>query len=129
MQNLISFLRLFLVFMYEWIGSFIWYGRWIVVALFATFKEWTFWRCHDSQHNDIQYGDTQHYHVQHINELNLTLSIMVEHSYAECHLCWVSRKITLCWASYCWMSSCWVSLCWVPWRHSDNMRFLQCNEL
>ncbi len=37
----------------------------------------------------------------------MTLSVI----YADCHLCGVSHKSSLCWVSLCWML-----LCWVSWR-------------
>jgi hypothetical protein len=42
-------------------------------------------RCNDTNHND-----TQHNAIQHNNRWPATLSIMAEHCYADCHLCWVS---------------------------------------
>ncbi len=33
--------------------------------------------------------------------------------YADCHLCWVSHIILLCWVSLCWVPLCWVLLFWV----------------
>jgi hypothetical protein len=75
------------------------------------------WRCNTrhnyTQHNDNQHNDTQHNDIQH-NEI--TFSIMAEHCYAECNLCWVSRVSPLSFVSLCWMSFCCVSLFWVSWR-------------
>jgi hypothetical protein len=59
----------------------------------------------DTQHNDIQNNDTQHSDIQHNdikhnNKLGLplrsmTLSIMIECCYAECHLCCVSIMLSV----------------------------------
>ncbi len=49
-----------------------------------------------------------------------TLSIMADHCYAECHLCWVSFILSVTFKPYMlsvvmWMSLCKVSLWWVSW--------------
>jgi hypothetical protein len=41
-------------------------------------------------HNDTQYSG-----IEHNNELNMALSIMVECCYAECHLCKVSIMLSV----------------------------------
>ncbi len=52
----------------------------------------------DTQHNDIQHNDTKHNDIRHKNKWNailtkMTLSIMTECCYAECHLCWLSPML------------------------------------
>jgi hypothetical protein len=40
----------------------------------------------DTQHNDIRHNDTQHNDIQHHSKWNVTLNIIAEHCYAECHI-------------------------------------------
>jgi hypothetical protein len=48
----------------------------------------------DIQHNDTQHNDMQHNSKQYVILNKMTLSIMAEHCYAECHLCCISLKLS-----------------------------------
>jgi hypothetical protein len=55
----------------------------------------------------------------------MTLGIMTEHSYAKCHLCWVSLMFisnisSLYWVSLFWMTLRRVSKCWLSWHHLES---------
>jgi len=43
----------------------------------------------DTQRNDNQHNDTEHNDIQQYNKYNATLSIMSDHCYAECRLCYM----------------------------------------
>jgi hypothetical protein len=54
----------------------------------------------DIQHYSINYNDIQRNGIMHNNKLNVklsivTLSIMAEHCYVECHLCWLSLILSV----------------------------------
>ncbi len=53
----------------------------------------------------------------------MTLSIIAEHCYAKCHLCWLSLMLSVTFKPLCWVSLCWMSLCWVSWRQFKKMLF------
>ncbi len=55
-------------------------------------------------------------------------TLISECSYAECHLCWFSSLLLLCWVSFCWVSldgmlSRCVSLRWMSWRKDKHSSF------
>ncbi len=54
----------------------------------------------NTQHSDIQHNNVQHNDVQQNNKLNMTLSIMAEHFYAEGYLCWVSLLLSFTYESF-----------------------------
>ncbi len=41
----------------------------------------------DTHHNDTQQNNTQHIDVLHNHKQNVTLIILAEHCYSECHFC------------------------------------------
>ncbi len=84
-------------------------GRWYCPVLsLSFFDDNVLTGCHDTQHNVIQFNETQHYGTQH-NDIIMTLSITMLNAYAECQiadclLCWMTQLTLLRWLSSCWMS-------------------------
>jgi hypothetical protein len=81
-------------------------------------------RCHESQHNDIQYNYTQHKGI-----ICFIHRVDIQQNDTRCSTTAIVLNVILLSVLFylflCWMSSCWVSLCWVSWRliitrDSDN---------
>jgi hypothetical protein len=66
------------------------------------------WRHNDKQDNDIQHNDTPHnnkkWHSGKWYSITTLDVVMLSSLNADCHLCWVSHFLLLCWVSSWWMT-------------------------